>query len=65
MLDCRMFFSVHLSTDEKITLSMSRDGGVENMEVHGLVSLRITDEKFAKIKIQMQNKDNKGVQVQV
>lgn len=55
---------VHLRTEEKITLTMQRNGGLDNMELHGLVTLRITDEKFGKIKIQMDNKDARGAQIQ-
>lgn len=56
--------SIHLHVEEKITLTALRDGGLQNMEVLGLVTLRITDEKYGKIKIQMENKDDKGAQFQ-
>lgn len=56
--------SVHLHFEEKITLTALRDGGLQNMEIHGLVTLRITDEKYGCVKIQIDNKDDKGAQLQ-
>ncbi|XP_013388796.2 coatomer subunit delta-like [Lingula anatina] len=34
------------------------------MEVHGLVTLRVTDEKYGRIKIAVNNRDQRGIQVQ-
>lgn len=55
---------VHLRTEEKLSLVMSRDGGVEQLEAHGLVTLRVSEENFSKIKVNMNNQDRKGAQVQ-
>ena len=44
---------------------IGKDGGIQNFELHGLVTLRITDEKYAKIKIYLDNKDKRGIQLQV
>lgn len=43
---------------------MSRDGGVQSLELHGLVTLNISDEKWGRIRVQLENKDTKGVQLQ-
>lgn len=56
--------SVHIRQEEKISLTAGRDGGLQNLEVHGLVLLKITDDKLARIKINMDNNDDKGMQVQ-
>lgn len=56
---------VSLNIEEKVTLTALRDGGLQNLEVHGLVTLRITDEQFGRIKLIFENHDDKGVQVQV
>ncbi|KAM4703719.1 coatomer subunit delta [Rhinophrynus dorsalis] len=56
--------SVHMKIEEKITLTCSRDGGLQNMEVHGLVMLRVTDDKFGRIRVHIDNEDKKGVQLQ-
>lgn len=59
------FFSVHVKVDEKITLIGGRDGGLQNMEIRGLVLLRISDLQFGKICLKVENNDKKGFQMQV
>ncbi|EDO33668.1 predicted protein [Nematostella vectensis] len=56
--------SVHLKTEEKITLTAGRDGGLQNMEIRGIVLLRISDSQFAQIKLAVENNDDKGFQIQ-
>ncbi|XP_074653755.1 coatomer subunit delta-like [Tubulanus polymorphus] len=56
--------SVHLRMEEKISLTAGRDGGLQNMEVHGLVMLRISDDTFGRIKIGVINNDTRGIQLQ-
>ena len=46
-------------------LTAGRHGGLQNMEVRGIVMLRITDPNLAKISISYDNNDNKGFQMQV
>ncbi|EDO29214.1 predicted protein [Nematostella vectensis] len=55
---------VHLKTEEKITLTAGRDGGLQNMEIRGIVLLRISDSQFAQIKLAVENNDDKGFQIQ-
>lgn len=57
--------SVHLRVEEKITLTCGRDGGLQNMEVIGMVTLRVTDDKNGRIRLIINNNDNKGLQLQV
>lgn len=59
------FCSVHLRVEEKISLTCGRDGGLQNMEVLGMVTLRVTDEKNGRIRLVINNSDNKGLQLQV
>lgn len=56
--------SVHVKVDEKITLIAGRDGGLQNMEVRGLVLLRIADAQFGKIRLSVENNDDRGFQMQ-
>uniref|UniRef100_A0A0L8HQT7 Coatomer subunit delta n=1 Tax=Octopus bimaculoides TaxID=37653 RepID=A0A0L8HQT7_OCTBM len=56
--------SVHLRIEEKIVVQAGRDGGLQNLEVFGLVKLKVTDEKFGKIKVAVLNNDTKGIQLQ-
>ncbi|XP_067826962.1 coatomer subunit delta isoform X1 [Heptranchias perlo] len=56
--------SVHLKIEEKISLTCGRDGGLQNMEVHGMIMLRVSDEKQGRIRLQVENDDKKGIQLQ-
>lgn len=56
--------AVNLNVEEKVTLTALRDGGLQNLEVHGMVTLRITDEQYGRVKLLFENKDDKGVQIQ-
>ena len=51
--------------EEKISLTCGRDGGLQNMEVLGMVTLRVTDDKNGRIRLIINNNDNKGLQLQV
>ncbi|CAH0753714.1 unnamed protein product [Bemisia tabaci] len=55
---------VHLRQEEKLIVSVGRDGGVQNFELHGLVSLRISNDKYGKIRVQINNNDDRGFQFQ-
>lgn len=55
---------VHLRQEERLSLRVSRDGGAQSFELHGLVTLNISDEKWGRIRVQLENKDTKGVQLQ-
>eukprot|EP00058_Branchiostoma_floridae_P025174 XP_002610664.1 hypothetical protein BRAFLDRAFT_260557 [Branchiostoma floridae] len=56
--------SVHLRIEEKVTLTARRDGGLDNMEIHGMISLRISDEQYGKIIIAVENQEARGAQIQ-
>jgi len=55
---------VHLKMDEKISLKIGRDGGIQKMEVRGMALLRISDAAFGQIVIAFENNDDKGIQIQ-
>ncbi|RZF31860.1 hypothetical protein LSTR_LSTR009507 [Laodelphax striatellus] len=55
---------VHIRQEEKLMLRVGRDGGVQTFELHGLITLRISDEKWGKIKVVLDNKDTRGIQLQ-
>jgi len=48
-----------------MTLTAGREGGLQNLEVHGIVTLKITNDKFGRIKVGVRNSDTKGIQLQV
>merc|ERR1712012_935319 len=56
--------NVHAKLEEKMTVIARRDGGLENMELLGMLTLRIIDEAFGRIKLQIKNPSNNLVQLQ-
>ena len=57
--------SIQLKEAERITVSAGRDGGLHNMEVLGMITLKITDQEFNRIQITIDSKEERGVQFQV
>lgn len=55
---------VHFDAREKLTLEAGRDGGLNNMEIHGMLSVRISDAEYSKIQALL-NYDKKFAQVQL
>ncbi|KAL2085837.1 hypothetical protein ACEWY4_019157 [Coilia grayii] len=56
--------SVHLKVEEKVSLSCGRDGGLQSMEVLGIITLQISDDKNSRIRLHVANNDKKGAQLQ-
>ena len=50
--------------EEKLTVSAGRDGGLQAMELIGMLMLRITDENQGRIKLQLKTPSNSGIQLQ-
>lgn len=50
--------------EDKIVVRIGRDGGLQAFELSGLLTLRISDEKYGRIKVQLQNSDQRGIQLQ-
>lgn len=65
LVGLRFLSSVHLRVEEKISLTCGRDGGLQNMEVLGMVTLRVSDDKNGRIRLIINNNDGKGLQLQV
>ena len=57
--------SVHLKLAEQITVVAGRDGGLQTMEVLGMVTLKVTDGDCTRIQIAIDNQEDRGVQFQV
>lgn len=55
---------VHLRMEDKIVVRIGRDGGLQAFELSGLLTLRISDEKYGRIRVQLQNEDQRGIQLQ-
>lgn len=55
---------VHVKMDEKISLTCGKDGGVQNLEVLGVLSVRVAGEEDGRIKVALRNGDNRNLQLQ-
>lgn len=55
---------VHMRLEDKIIVRIGRDGGLQGFELSGLLTLRISDEKYGRIKVQLENTDQRGIQLQ-
>lgn len=64
LLKLFVYYSVHLRQEEKLIVRMGRDGGVQQLELLGLVTLHIGDEKYGRVRVQLDNQDIRGVQLQ-
>jgi len=53
-----------LRQEERLNVRVGRDGGLQNFELHGLVTLHISDEKWGRIRVQVENRDTRGIQLQ-
>ena len=60
-----LFNRVHIRVEENISVTAGRDGGLQSLELHGIVKLKINDEKMARVVLTAMNNDKKGVQIQV
>lgn len=47
-----------------MAIRMGRDGGVQLFELLGLITLHIGNEKWGRIRVQLENQDVRGVQLQ-
>jgi len=54
--------AIQLTVDEKVVVSMNRDGGLESMEVKGDLTLLITDPAFGKVTLPLRMGENPGFQ---
>lgn len=50
--------------EDKVVVRIDRDGSLQTFELSGLLTLRISDEKVARIKVEILNNDSKGIQLQ-
>jgi len=55
---------VHIKVDEKINMTCGKDGGVQNLEVLGVLSVRIASEDDGKVRIAVRNDDSRQLQIQ-
>lgn len=39
--------------EEKLSLTCGRDGGLQNLEIHGLLTLLINEEAYGRVRVQV------------
>ena len=57
--------SVHLKVTERLSVVAGRDGGLQSMELLGMVMLRISEQQYSKIRVFVDNRDQRSLQFQV
>lgn len=55
---------VHLKEEERLSVHIKRDGGINSFELSGIMSLHIKNENFCKIYIALHKCDDRNVQIQ-
>ncbi|XP_068624404.1 coatomer subunit delta [Battus philenor] len=55
---------IHLRFEERLSLTAGRDGDIQNFELSGLLTLRITNEQYGRIHVHIDNKDTRPLQLQ-
>ncbi|XP_045507921.1 coatomer subunit delta [Colias croceus] len=55
---------IHLRFEERLNLVAGRDGDIQNFELSGLLTLRITNEQFGRIHVHLNNQDTRPLQLQ-
>lgn len=56
---------VHLRQEERIAIRIGREGGLLGLELLGLLTLRIGDERWGRVRVKIDNNDSRGIQLQV
>ena len=60
-----ILYSVHLTVQEKVIVKAGRDGGLQNMEVLGMMQLKVSDPQYGRILIAVDNQYDRSLQFQV
>lgn len=55
---------VHIVISEDMIVSAGRDGGLRNLEVQGILKLRIASAEHGCIRVQVDNQEERGIQLQ-
>ncbi len=56
---------VHVKIAERVSIAADKDSGLQNMEVLGVMNLRVSEGEFSKITMAFGNNEERGVQFQV
>jgi hypothetical protein len=56
---------VHVKVDEKVNMTCGKDGGVQNLEILGVLYVRTASEEDGRIRLAVRNNDARNLQLQV
>ena len=56
--------AVHVTLEEKILLTAGRDGGLQTMELVGMLTLRVSEDNVGRVRLALENTENKTIQLQ-
>merc|ERR1719251_127452 len=56
--------AVHVTLEEKILLTAGRDGGLQSMELVGMLTLRVSEDNVGRVRLALENTENKAIQLQ-
>lgn len=56
--------SVHVTVEERLSVTADRDGGLEQMQLQGRCNVQVADEKFSNILVNLQKDEESGCQIQ-
>ncbi|KAI9246502.1 hypothetical protein BDA99DRAFT_527051 [Phascolomyces articulosus] len=52
---------IHINIEERVSLAANRDGGLEQMEVRGVLTLRVGDNANARVRLSLQAADDPAI----
>lgn len=55
-------YSVHIDIEERVSVAANKDGGLEQMEVRGVLTLKIADPSSARISLALKASDDASIQ---
>lgn len=57
-----ILYSVHINIEESVSVTANKDGGLEQMEVKGVLTLKISDPSNARISLAVKANDDSSIQ---
>jgi hypothetical protein len=57
-----ILYSVHINIEESVSVTANKDGGLEQMEVKGVLTLKISDPSNARISLAVKANDDPSIQ---
>lgn len=62
MLFMSPFFSIHINIEERVSMTANRDGDLDQLDIRGVLTLRIADPSSAQICFKIQANDDSAIQ---